>query len=146
MGTQYLEADSLTVEEIVSKWKWVRAEWLHVEGGFTEVAKVGEEIVGFISVRWRDLPPPLKNLSEGFIDIIDVDARYRRQGIARELLTRAERRCREHRACQISAWSSDDKKEAIPMWYELGFGLCPATDYPQGQPVKGYFVAKRIDG
>jgi hypothetical protein len=27
------------------------------------------------------------------------------------------------------------------MWRALGFALCPATTYPRGQPVEGYFVA-----
>ena len=30
------------------------------------------------------------------------------------------------------------------MWKALGFGLCPATTFPQGQEVKGYFVAKLL--
>jgi hypothetical protein len=47
-------------------------------------------------------------------------------------------------AYQIRAWSSDDKIEAIPMWKALGFGLCPATEHPRGQEVKGYFVAKEL--
>ena len=41
---------------------------------------------------------------------------------------------------QLRGWSSDDKTEAIPMWKSLGFGLCPATTYPRGLEIEGYFV------
>jgi hypothetical protein len=51
-------------------------------------------------------------------------------------------RAKEERIYQIRSWSSEDKIEAIPMWQALGFGLCPATTYPQGKEVKGYFVAR----
>lgn len=27
------------------------------------------------------------------------------------------------------------------VWRALGFALCPATTYPRGAPVEGYFVA-----
>lgn len=30
------------------------------------------------------------------------------------------------------------------MWKALGFGLCPATTFPNGQEVKGYFVARLL--
>jgi hypothetical protein len=54
-------------------------------------------------------------------------------------------RAREHGAYQLRAWSSEDKIEAIPMWKQLGFGLCPATVFPRGQEVRGYFVIKVLD-
>jgi hypothetical protein len=37
-----------------------------------------------------------------------------------------------------------DKEAAIPMWKELGFGLCPATTFPNGQETKGYFVTRLL--
>lgn len=146
MPIHYTEADASTLKAIVSKWRWVREAWLHVEGGFTLVACEDENIAGFISIRWRELPAPLQGIQEGFIDIIEVDGAFRRRGVARELIDLSERKCRERGACQISAWSSEDKTEAIPMWHSLGFGLCPATDHPGGTPVRGYFVAKRLPG
>jgi hypothetical protein len=45
---------------------------------------------------------------------------------------------------QIRAWSSEDKVQAIPMWRELGFGLCPAEIYPGSKKVRGFYVARVI--
>jgi len=42
--------------------------------------------VGFISVEWRNLTPPLESTSEAFIDFIGVHEDYRRQGIASQLI------------------------------------------------------------
>jgi len=28
------------------------------------------------------------------------------------------------------------------MWRAVGFALCPATTYPRGAPIDGYFVAR----
>lgn len=141
---EFTRADKQAIEAILAKWKWVRREWLHLENGFTLIASNSDEVVGFIAVRWLTLPDPLKDVWEGFIDIIEVDSSYRRQGIATRLIQMSETECRINSACQLRAWSSDDKKEAIPMWHSLDFGLYPATDYPKGQAVKGYFVGKRV--
>jgi len=81
----------------------------------------------------------------GFHDIIEVEEQARLQGIGTRLIQMSELECRKHDAYQSRAWSSEDKKEAIEMWYSLGFALCPATDYlGNGQAIRGYFVAKRV--
>lgn len=139
-GIQLQEADPDCKGRILAKWPWVRPRWLHVEDAFTLAAVREGEIVGFLSAKWSSLPPPLA-AREGFIDIIEVNASHRRQGIGRGLVQAALANCRRHGACQLRAWSSEDKIEAIPMWKAMGFGLCPATDHPGGQPVRGYFVA-----
>ena len=54
----------------------------------------------------------------------------------------AVERARARGVYQLRAWSSEDKTEAIPMWKALGFGLCPATTYPGGREIEGYFVTK----
>ena len=48
-------------------------------------------------------------------------------------------------ACQLRAWSTNDKVEAIPMWKALGFTLCPVTHAMWGPQVTGYFAALRLD-
>ncbi len=55
-----------------------------------------------------------------------------------------EERARQLGTCQLRAWSSEDKIEAIPMWRALGFGLCPAEEGSKGQKVRGYYVVKRL--
>ena len=140
-GMGFQEANRELKDRILAAWSWVKPRWLHADDGFTVVAVEHDEIVGFISVQWRQLPPPLAGVEEGFVDIIDVSASHRRRGIGRRLVELAIARCRARGVYQVRAWSSQDKVEAIPMWRALGFGLCPATEHPRGQAVRGYFVA-----
>ena len=119
---------------------------LNIDDGFSIVAMDmdDDQPVGIISVYPQALPDPLSETVEGFINIIEVSPGYRRQGIARRLIETAVQYARRQGFHQLRAWSSDDKTEAIPMWKALGFGLHPATVYPKGQEVKGFFVTCRV--
>jgi GNAT superfamily N-acetyltransferase len=90
------------------------------------------------------LPPPLHHITDAYIDIIEVDELYRRQGIARRMITITEKWALENGFSQIRAWSSQDKNEAIPMWYNLRYGMCPAKIWLdwRNEAVDGYYVAK----
>lgn len=139
---QYVWADETLKRQIATEWTEVTARHMHLEDGFTIVATRNKRPIGLISIRWQRLPSPLAETHEGYIDIIEVREGFRRQGIATHLIGKAIEQARGHSAYQLRAWSSADKTEAIPMWKALGFGLCPATTYPQGQEVRGYFVTR----
>lgn len=135
-----VDADEAWRKRIAGEWGDVAARHMHLTDGFSVLAVQDDAPIGLISVCWRALPPPLSGACEGFIE---VRAEFRRRGIATRLIEIALERARARGACQLRAWSSEDKAEAIPMWKALGFGLCPATVHPRGQEVKGYFVTKR---
>lgn len=117
---------------------------LHMEDGFSIIAMDGEKIAGIIAVCRKLLPPPLPETYEGFIDIIQVKPEYKRKGVAGKLIGISIERCREAGYYQLRAWSSEDKTEAIPMWKVRGFGLAPASIFPKGGEVKGYFATYRL--
>jgi len=117
---------------------------IRLTDGFAFVALEDEKPVGLIAVYRSSLPPPLSETDEGFINIIEVSKDHRRRGIGRRLVEMSIERCRSQGLCQLRAWSSEDKTEAIPMWKALRFALCPATEHPRGIEVKGYFVALRL--
>lgn len=139
---EYIDADQAIKERFRREWGEWAARHMHLEDGFSIAAMCGDDLVGLVSVCWRELPAPLPKTFEGYIDIIEVREGYRRKGIARTMIEMAVQRARKQEAYQLRAWSSEDKVEAIPMWKALGFGLCPATTYPRGQEVRGYFVTK----
>ena len=141
-GVRYVEADEAWRQEVGQRWGEKAARHMHLSGGFSIVALVDDELAGLLSVCWQDLPSPLTTTREGYIDIIEVPTRFRMRGIARKMIELAVGRARENRACQLRAWSSEDKIEATLMWKALGFGLCPAVTYPRGQQVRGYFVTR----
>lgn len=138
----YIEADEAWRQRIAQEGGEIAARHMHIADGFTLLALCDGQPVGLLSVYWRPLPPPLHATDEGYIDIIEVLAGFRRRGIASHLVALATERARARGVYQLRAWSSEDKVEAIPMWRALGFGLCPATTYPGGQQVNGYFVVK----
>ena len=138
----YVDADEAWERRIAEEWSETAARHMHMADGFSILALCDGDPVGLISVYWRRLPAPLTRTVEGYIDIVEVLAGFRRQGIATRMIELSMERAREQGVYQLRAWSSEDKVEAIPMWEALGFGLCPATTYPGGQEVKGYFVTR----
>jgi GNAT superfamily N-acetyltransferase len=142
---EYIDADEVWQQRVADAWGELAARHMHIAGGFSLLALCDGEPVGLIAVEWRTLPPPLRDASEGYIDIIEVRAEFRRRGIATRLVALAVDRARRQGVYQVRAWSSEDKTEAIPMWQALGFGLCPSTTYARGEEVRGYFVTLPLD-
>lgn len=125
-------------------WGDVAARHMHFGDGFTLLAQHNGELAGLIAIVYQSLPAPLQTSTEAFIDIIEVAAPFRRQGLARQLLDETTRVARAAGAVQLRAWSSVDKTAALHLWQALGFGLCPATTYHDGRPIAGYFVAQQL--
>ena len=136
----YMDADEMWKQRIAEEWSEIAAQHMHIEDGFSILALCNDEPVGLISVYWRELPPPLADTYEGYIDIIEVLAEFRRRRIATRMIEMSAERAQEQGVYQLRAWSSEDKMEAISMWEALGFGLYPATTYPKGNEVRGYFA------
>lgn len=102
---------------------------------------------GFLAVGPEKFGEPLSGLSDAMIHIIEVDKNCRRQGAATALLAAAEAFARKEGYFQIRAWSSYDKKEAVPMWVRRGYAVCPAQSYSGRihDYVDGFYAAKRLD-
>jgi len=144
LGVEFSYADESWAPQMEPMWRGGLRKNFHLDDGFSIVAHIGKHLVGFISACWRELPAPLDGTKEAFIDFIGISPDYRRQGAARRLVQMAVERAKSGGACQLRAWSSADKIEAIPMWKSLGFGLCPAD--PRDEGGKGYYVALPLRG
>jgi len=141
---EYVQADTALRERVAREWGELQARHMHVDDGFTIVAIAGDRLAGLLAVEWRELPHPFAGVREAFIDIIEVRPEFRRRGIATRMIGMAAWRAKSAGACQLRAWSSGDKTEAIALWHALGFGLAPAVVHPRGQEVKGFFVTKTL--
>lgn len=117
---------------------------MHLTNGLSLVAKIENQLIGMISLYWKNLIDLTPKTVEGYIDIIEVKKEYRRKGVVSLLLKKAEKFCRKKKVYQIRAWSSKDKIEAIQMWRSLEFGICPAKTYPNNKEVNGIYVIKKI--
>ncbi len=145
MNIEYLEIDESWKTRITEEWSEKVERHLHFSDGFTIVALHENVSIGVISVYWRELPAPLASTVEGYINILEVRPAYRQRGIARQLINLSMEKAQQQKVYQVRSWSSEDKMEAIPMWKQLGFGLCPATTFPRGQEIHGFFVAKILN-
>ena len=145
MGIRFVDVNEVLKSRVAEEWGEKVAHHMHLEDGFSILAVQEEKLVGLISVYWKMLPSPLSETYEGYIDILEVHQDFQRKGIATQLIDKALERAQRRGVYQVRAWSSLDKTEAIPMWKALRFGLCPATTYPRGQEVQGYFVAKLLN-
>jgi len=151
----YREVDRKIEDAIVRTFgEWVREfACIHRGDGCLSLAALhGERPVGFISTFGRNYPEPLSDYTEAFIDVIEVDEHYRRRGIAATLLRMTEDWAKGYGYHQIASWSSDDKTEAIHMWYALDWCVCPAVmrgesllEEFRGEKNPGFYVAKMLN-
>jgi len=63
------------------------------------------------------------------------------------MISRTEKWAKEYGYRQIRAWSSQDKIEAIPMWYALDYCMCPAKIWVEWckKVVDGFYVTKKLN-
>ncbi len=140
----YVMADEALKRRIAEQWGDKAAQHMHIEGGFSIVGLCRKEPIALVSVCWKKLAPPLADMEEGYIDIIEVREGWRRRGIATQLINVSLKLAKDRGAHQLRTWSSEDKQEAISMWRALRFGLYPADIRVKDQEVRGYFVTKTV--
>jgi len=144
----YQEIDFNLLEKVAVKYGEVAKNHIHTESGSYSLAAICDDLpVGFISTYTCSLDAPICEEKDAYIDIIEIDEEYRRMGIATELVMRTEKWAKKAGLLQIRAWSSQDKAEAIPLWRNLGYGLCPAKIWIEWckEVVDGYYVVKQLN-
>jgi len=141
---QFVECDADLRRRVGQAMGEVAERHVCLDDGFTIVALDGATPVGLLAIRRRRLPEPVPETYDGFVNIIEVAAPYRRRGIARQLVELSIDRCRQLGLYQVRGWSSVDKLEAIPMWRALGFALCPGIEIHGGREIKGYLFAQKL--
>lgn len=143
----YKEIDISFLPTLATKFGDVVNNHFHFgDGCYSLVAFDSDEAVGIISTYPENFPNPLNQCKDAYINILEVDKLYQRQGIARKMITMTEKWAKEYGYSQIRAWSSDDKIEAIPMWYALNYCMCPAKIWVEWckEVVNGFYVAKKL--
>jgi GNAT superfamily N-acetyltransferase len=146
----YKEIDDALIEKLIAHFKkenLIRNNIHREDGSYSIAALCGDIPVGFISTYTESFTPPIGDRKDAYIDIIEVDEQYRRCGIARTMVRLSEEWAAKQGFTQIRAWSSEDKIEAIPMWENLGYCMCPAKIWVEWceQIVDGYYVVKKLN-
>ena len=153
-----VEADPEMIARVLPLLNGTQAKYAQTAAGFTLFAlqpnaspsvppvnaDTSAKPVGLLAVEIRNLPEPLADITEAFINIIEVDEPLRRRAIASRMIGIAAARARERGASQLRAWTSHDKTAALAMWHRLGFCLCPATERFNGEEVRVFYVVLRV--
>lgn len=151
---KFVEIDNVIEDKIIEHFgSWVR-DYDCIQRGdgcFTVAALHEDKVVGFAAVHPEQLISPLDKYKDAFIEVIEVDENYRRQGICKRMISILEDKSREYGFKQIRSWSSDDKVEALNMFYSLNYCMCPAAMLGQSvapgfenQQIIGYYYAKML--
>ena len=86
----------------------------------------------------------MQDTQEAYIDIVEVQPAYQRQGIGTALVERVVAWAKENRVAQVRAWSEEIRGEALMLWNKLGFTFS-RVDFQRGDEKRyGFCVAKRL--
>ena len=151
----FTEANEEIKEKICVNWEHMRKWRLGLmpegEGCYVAAALLNGEVVGFASLAPVELISPMNGCISACIKDIEVEDEFQRKGIGRTLVGKLEEWAKNYGYRQITAWSSQNKVEAIHMWYALNFGMCPAVmlgESAVGDPnakIVGYYVVKMLN-
>ncbi len=146
-GLHYIECSEAHKDMIKEQYSKKQSDHILLDNNaYSLVAIIDDKIVGFISTYIKHFSPPLEGVSEGYINILEVNEEYRKQGIATKLIEKTERYFKQTRISQIRGWSSDDKVEAINLWSKLKYSLSPTTIWIEDKKVSvaGYHFIKKL--
>lgn len=155
MNILYEEFNDVLEEKVIKHFgSWIKDyQCIQKGSGCYAIAALHEDkIVGCAAIHPAQFIPPLEKYFDAFIELIEVDESYRRQGIGKRLIRILEEKARGYGYKQIRAWSSQDKVEALNMWYSLNYCMCPAAMLGQSiapgfenQQIIGYYYAKMLN-
>ena len=114
------------------------------DGYYSLVALVAEKPIALIVAKKRHLSEPLHMEQEAYIDIIEVQPEYQKQGIGTELMEKVIVWAKANQVYQIRAWSEEIRCEALMLWHKLGYTFS-RVDFQQGNEKRyGFYVTKRL--
>lgn len=143
MSVEYKKIDDTILKKIAENYgEWVKKYIFVRDDAFALAAMDGDMPVGFICVTPRALTYPLEHIKDAYIEDLEVHESYRRQGIARYLVTCAEVWAAKEGFKQIRTHHNDGAVAAIKLSNSLNYGLCPWDYWIDGEKHSGYWVAK----
>jgi RimJ/RimL family protein N-acetyltransferase len=137
------KADEHIINNLLERYPRVKPVLCTGENGYTLVALEIDKIVAFISVFKREIPAPLKDKVEDFINVIDVvDITYQRKGIGSALVGEVKKIAHESGAMQVRAYCDISNEASHALWVKNGFGISPVKN--ANGSILGSFVTFRL--
>lgn len=121
------------------------------KGCYLIAALSNDKVVGFAALHPEQWIAPLEKYFDAFIEVIEVNEKYQKQGIGSKLVEKLEKFAKSYGYYQIRAWSSIECVSALKMFYKLQYCMCPAamlgTSVLHGyenKQIVGYYYAKLL--
>jgi len=108
------------------------------------IVMAGDRPVALIVAKVRPLSEPLQTVQEAYIDIVEVQPAYQRQGIGTVLVERVEAWARAQHVAQLRAWSEEIRVEALMLWKKLGFTFSEVGFQRGDEKRYGFYVTKGL--
>ena len=145
MDIQYVQATPELKAELKTQSESNASDFIRFEDNYTSVVALdGDKPIALIVAKKRGLPEPLQAEQEAYIDIIEVQPAYQRQGIGTALIEQVVAWARENQVTQVRAWSEEIRIEALTLWNKLGFTFSQ-VDFQRGDEKRyGFYVARRL--
>ncbi len=145
MDMQYVSATPALVAQYKQRSGSNAVDFVRFDENYCSVIALdGGQPVALIVAKRRPLPEPLQDVSEAYIDVIEVLPEYQRHGIGAALTERVILWARANRVAQVRAWSEEIRVEALRMWNRLGFTFSQ-VDFQRGDEQRyGFYAAKRL--
>ena len=136
-------ATPVDIERIVQQYPHTVQVICKGEDTFTLVVEKDSEFVAFASSFVREIPAPVDNRRECFINVIDVfDIALHGKGIGSGLVQMIIRVEAEMNCIQVRAYCEIDNIASHRLWLKNGFGISPMK-HMDGS-ISGSFVTYRI--
>jgi GNAT superfamily N-acetyltransferase len=140
---EYVDISEPLRDQIKSSWASNAGDHIRLGPGCYAVGAVhAGKPIAVISAFSRPLAEPLADIREAFINIVEVQVLYRRQGIGSTLVGMVVDWARCNELSQVRAWSEEIRVEALRLWQKAGFGFSRVDFEAHGQQRYG-FVAVR---
>jgi GNAT superfamily N-acetyltransferase len=142
---EYVDITEQLRDRIKSSWASNAGDHIRLGPGCYSVGAVrADEPIAVVSAFTRKLTDPLADVQEAFINIVEVQEQYRRQGIGSTLVEMVVDWARRNELDQVRAWSEEIRVEAPRLWRKAGFGFSRVDFEANGQERYGFFAVRPL--
>jgi RimJ/RimL family protein N-acetyltransferase len=144
MNMEIKVASKTEIHEIIKKFPGTKSViWENDDNTYLLLAKENNHIIGFSFSFRRKIPAPIGDLSEDFINVIEVlELNKRNKGIGSALVQQSIAIAKDNGSIQVRAYCDISNEASHRLWLKNGFGISPVK-LPDGNIV-GSFVTYRI--
>ena len=116
------------IQNIIDKYPYT-AQVINYNGNLFVAKNENEEIIGFLWSFCRDIPAPIGNVKEEFINAVEVfDSNERCKGIGSLLVQECIKKAKNDKVYQVRAYCDINNIASHKLWVKNNFGISPVKE------------------